>query len=182
MMGDRLMPSACEVDVVGAVSMYALLLASGNPPSFQDWNNNYGDDRNKCINTHCSNFPKSFMGREVEIGNLDVLGASLGPDRCFGAVKGQAAPGPITFFRISTDDPKGIIKAYLGEGEMTDDPAGSFQGGSAVLRVSRLQALLDYMCKNGFEHHVAVTRGHAADVLDEAIRTYLKWNLYYHNA
>jgi L-fucose isomerase-like protein len=170
------------VDVVGAVSMYALLLASGNPPSFQDWNNNYGDDRDKCINTHCSNFPKSFMGREVEIGNLDVLGASLGPDRCFGAVKGQAAPGPITFFRISTDDPQGIIKAYLGEGEMTDDPAGDFQGGSAVLHVPGLQTLLDYMCKHGFEHHVAVTRGHAADVLDEAIRTYLNWDLYYHNA
>ena len=80
MMGDRFMPSACEVDVVGAVSMYTLLLASGNPPSFQDWNNNYGDDRDKCINTHCSSFPKSFMGREVEVSNLDILGESLGPD------------------------------------------------------------------------------------------------------
>jgi L-fucose isomerase-like protein len=181
MMGDRLMPSACEVDVVGAVSMYALLLASGNPPAFQDWNNNYGTDREMCINTHCSNFPRTFIGREVEISNLDVLGASLGADRCFGAVKGQAAAGPITFFRISTDDPRGIIKAYLGEGEMTDDPV-SIQGGSAVLRVPGLQTLLDYMCKNGFEHHVAVTRGHCADVLDEAINTYLGWDLYYHNA
>jgi len=181
MMGDRLMPSACEVDVVGAVSMYALLLASGNPPAFQDWNNNYGTDREMCINTHCSNFPRTFIGREVEISNLDVLGASLGADRCFGAVKGQAAAGPVTFFRISTDDPRGIIKAYLGEGEMTDDPV-SIQGGSAVLRVPGLQTLLDYMCKNGFEHHVAVTRGHCAAVLDEAINTYLGWDLYYHNA
>lgn len=181
LMGERLMPSACEVDVAGAVSMYALLLASGNPPAFQDWNNNYGTDRDMCINTHCSNYPRSFIGREVEISNLDVLGASLGADRCFGAVKGQAAPGPITFFRISTDDPLGIIKAYLGEGEMTGDPV-SIQGGSAVLRVPGLQKLLKYMCKNGFEHHVAVTRGHYADVLNEAITTYLGWDLYYHNA
>jgi L-fucose isomerase-like protein len=180
MMGERLMPSACEVDVAGAVSMYALLLASGNPPAFQDWNNNYGTDRDMCINTHCSNYPRSFIGREVEISNLDVLGASLGPERCFGAVKGQAAPGPITFFRISTDDPRGIIKAYLGEGEMTDDPV-TIQGGSAVLRVPRLQGLLDYLCRNGFEHHVAVTRGHCADVLDEAIDTYLGWDLYRHS-
>jgi hypothetical protein len=35
--------------------------------------------------------------------------------------------------------------------------------------------------KNGFEHHVAVTRGHVADVLNEAITTYLGWDLYYHN-
>ncbi|MDT8273524.1 MAG: alpha/beta fold hydrolase, partial [Desulfomonilia bacterium] len=31
MMSEALLPSACEVDVMGAVSMYALLLASGNP-------------------------------------------------------------------------------------------------------------------------------------------------------
>ncbi|UCC64742.1 MAG: fucose isomerase [Anaerolineae bacterium] len=181
MMGDRFLPSACEVDVVGAVSMYALLLALGNPPSFQDWNNNYGDDRDMCINTHCSGFPRSFMGREVEVSNLDVLGATLGADRCFGAVKGQAAPGPMTFFRISTDDPRGVIKAYLGEGVMTDDPVGNFQGGSAVCRVPNLQKLLAYLCKSGFEHHVAVTRGHCADVLQEAISTYLGWDLYVHN-
>ena len=180
MMGDRLLPSACEVDVAGAVSMYALLLASGNPPAFQDWNNNYGDDRDKCINTHCSSFPKSFVGAGVEVSNLDVLGNTLGPENCFGAVKGQAAPGPITFFRISTDDTWGRIKAYLGEGEMTDDPVGNFQGGSAVLRVQGLQALLAYVCKNGFEHHVAVTRDHVASVLNEAIETYLDWDLYYH--
>ena len=179
MMGDRLLPSACEVDVAGAVSMYALLLASGNPPSFQDWNNNYGDDREMCINTHCSNWPKSFMQREVEVSNLDVLGNTLGPDNCFGAVKGQAAPGPVTFFRVSTDDTWGAIKAYLGEGMMTDDPVGNFQGGAAVLRIRGLQALLDYVCKNGFEHHVAVARGRVAHVLNEAIETYLDWDLYY---
>ncbi|MDF1516188.1 MAG: fucose isomerase [Anaerolineae bacterium] len=181
MMGDRLMPSACEVDVVGAVSMYTLLLASGNPPSFQDWNNNYDEQRDKCINTHCSNFPKIFMGRDVEVGNLDILGATLGADRCFGAIKGQAAPGPITYFRMSTDDPRGLIKTYLGEGEMTDDPVGNFQGGSAVLKVAGLQKLLDYMCKNGYEHHVAVTRGHSASVIYEALTAYMGWDVYYHN-
>jgi L-fucose isomerase-like protein len=180
MMGESFLPSACEVDVIGAVSMYALLLASGNPPGFLDWNNNYADDRDKCINTHCSNYPKAFMGREVEISNLDVLGATLGPDRCFGAVKGQVAGGPMTFFRMSTDDPEGIIKAYLGEGEFTDDPVG-IDGGAAVCRVDDLQQLLDYICKNGFEHHVAMVRDHCADVLDEAISTYLGWDLYYHN-
>ena len=180
MMGDRLLPSACEVDVVGAASMYALLLASGNPPSLQDWNNNYAEDREMCINTHCSNFPRSFMGRDVEISNLDILGATLGADRCFGAIKGQAAAGPMTFFRMSTDDPLGIIKAYLGEGEITDDPV-TIDGGSAVCKVHNLQRLLDFMCKSGFEHHVAVTRGCCADVLDEAISTYLGWDLYYHN-
>ena len=64
---------------------------------------------------------------------------------------------------------------------MTDDPVGNFQGGSAVLRVPGLQTLLDYAVKNGFEHHVAVTRGRCADVLDEALTTYLGWDLYHHD-
>ena len=120
------------------------------------------------------------MGHEVEISTLDVLGAALGEDRSFGAIKGQVAGGPMTFFRMSTDDPRGIIKAYLGEGEFTDDPV-SIDGGPAVCRVPNLQKLMDYLCKNGFEHHVALTRGHYADVLNEAITTYLGWDLYYHN-
>jgi len=174
------MPSACEVDVAGAASMYAVLLATGNVPSFQDWNNNYDNDRNMCINTHCSNFPKSFMKVEVEVSNLDVLGATLGPENCFGAIKGQAAAGPMTFFRLSTDDRAGLIKSYVGEGEITDDPVTNFQGGSAVLRVPNLQTMMDYVCKNGFEHHVAVSRGHYAKVLQEAIESYLGWELYTH--
>ena len=180
MMGERLLPSACEVDVIGAVSMYALLLASGNPPGFLDWNNNYGDDRDKCINVHCSNYPKSFMGHDLEISNLDVLGNTLGADRCFGAVKGQVAAGPMTYFRMSTDDPMGVIKTYLGEGEFTDDPV-AIDGGPAVCKVDDLQDLMDYICRNGFEHHVAMVRGHVADVLDEAITTYLGWDLYRHD-
>jgi L-fucose isomerase-like protein len=161
--------------------MYALLLASGNPPAFLDWNNNFAEDREMCINTHCSNYPKSFMGKDVEISNLDILGATLGPDVCFGAIKGQAAAGPMTYFRMSTDDPQGVIKCYLGEGEFTDDPVG-IQGGSAVCRVPDLQVLLDFLCKSGFEHHVAMTRDHCAEVLEEAIETYLGWDLYYHEA
>ncbi len=179
MMGEKFMPSACEVDVAGVVSMYALLLASGNPPGFLDWNNNFGTDYNMCINTHCSNFPKSFVGGEVEISNLDVIGASVGEDKAFGAIKAQVKSGPMTYFRMSTDDGKGVIRSYLGEGDFTDDP-NTIQGGSAVCQVPNLQQLLKYLCKNGYEHHVAMTRGHYAGVLEEAVSTYLKWDLYRH--
>jgi L-fucose isomerase-like protein len=179
MMGERFMPSACEMDVAGVVSMYALLLASGNIPGFLDWNNNYGDEKDKCACTHCSNYPKSFMGSEIEISNLDILGETIGRDKCFGAIKGHVAPGPMTFFRISTDDSKGQIKGYLGQGEFTDDPF-EMDGGIAVCKVPHLRELLAYLCQNGFEHHVAMTRSHCAEVLREAISKYMKWNLYCH--
>jgi L-fucose isomerase-like protein len=119
------------------------------------------------------------MGNPVEVSELDILGESLGRENCFGAVKGHVAAGPMTYFRISTDDRRGKIKGYLGEGHFTDDPF-DMDGGIAVCTVPRLRELLGYMCQNGFEHHVAMTRTHRADILHEAISKYLRWDLYYH--
>ncbi len=179
LMGENGRPSACEVDVAGAVSMYALLLASGKVPGFLDWNNNYANQRNKCVCTHCSNFPRSFIGRDIEISPLDLLGGTLGRDKCFGAIKGHVAAGDMTYFRISTDDTMATIKAYVGEGRFTDDPF-DMDGGIAVCEVTRLRELLSHICQNGFEHHVAMARTHCAGVLDEATSKYLGWDLYRH--
>ena len=179
MMGEKLMPSACEVDVAGTISMYALALAAQTPSAILDWNNNFADDRNKVVCTHCSNYPKSFFQSEIEIGSLDVLGTVLGSEDTFGAVKGKVAPGEMTYFRISTDDTKGTIKSYLGEGIMTDDPYG-MDGGIAVCEIPNLQGLMKYMCKNGFEHHVGMVRTHVAEILEEAIGNYLGWEVYKH--
>ncbi len=179
MLGERMIPSACEVDIAGAVSMYALALASGNPSALLDWNNNFGEDREMCVVTHCSNYPKSFMGNSIEISNLDILGASLGYDRSFGAIKGKVAAGPMTFFRMDTDDTEGEIRAYLGEGEFTEDPY-DMDGGIGVCRVNDLQQLMKFMCRSGFEHHVGMVRSHCADVIEEAVTNYLDWDLYRH--
>jgi L-fucose isomerase-like protein len=179
MMGEKLMPSACEVDIAGTIGMYALALASNRPSALLDWNNNFAEDRDKVVCTHCSNYPKSFFENEIEIGSLDILGTVLGQEDTFGAVKGKVAPGDMTYFRISTDDPKGIIKSYLGEGVITDDPYG-MDGGIAICKIPRLQDLMKFMCKNGFEHHVGMVRGHVGDILEEAIGNYLGWDLYIH--
>ncbi len=88
MLGEKMVPCACEVDIAGVISMYMLALASGTPPAILDWNNNFGDNRDMCVCTHCSNYPKSFFGNEIEISNLDVLGTVLGQENCFGAIKG----------------------------------------------------------------------------------------------
>ena len=179
MLGEKLIPCACEVDVTGVISMYMLALAAGAPPAILDWNNNFGEDRNMCVCTHCSNFPKSFFRNEIEISSLDVLGTTLGQENCFGAVKGKVGAGPVTYFRISTDDAIGLIKTYLGEGEFTGDPY-AMDGGIAVTRIPDLQKLMKYLCRCGFEHHVAMVRGNVSDVIREAVETYLGWDLYLH--
>lgn len=179
MMGEKGFPSACETDVMGAVTMYAMYLASGVPTGYLDWNNNFTEDINKCICLHCSNFPKTFMGREPEIGSLDVLGTTIGADKCFGACKGRVAGGKMTFAKISTDDRNGRIMSYVGEGEFLDDKVDTL-GGVAVCEIPNLQKMMKYICKNGFEHHVAMSRSSIADVLEEAFGNYLGWDVYRH--
>lgn len=179
MLGEKLLPAACEVDIAGAVFMYALTLAAQGQSALLDWNNNFAEDRNKCVCTHCGNFPKSFVRNDLKLGTLGVLGRTLGKVNTFGAVYGKVTKGDFTFFRISTDDTKGAIKAYLGTGEITDDPYG-MDGCIAVTKVNNLQTLMKYICKNGFEHHVAMVRNDVKEILNEAIEDYLGWNLYVH--
>lgn len=179
MLGDKLIPSACEVDIAGAISMYILTLASGNASAIVDWNNNFAQDRNKCVCTHCGNFPKSFVKNNLKLDNLGVLSRTMGTDNTFGAVIGKVTSGPFTYFRISTDDSKGIIKSYLGEGNITDDPYG-MDGCIAVTQVPNLQNLMKYLCKNGFEHHVAMCRDNVQDIVYEAVETYLGWDIHKH--
>ena len=179
MLGEKLLPAACEVDIAGAVSMYALTLAAQGQSALLDWNNNFAEDRNKCVCTHCGNFPKSFVRNDLKLGTLGVLGRTLGKVNTFGAVYGKVTKGDFTFFRISTDDTKGAIKAYLGTGEITDDPYG-MDGCIAVTKVNNLQTLMKYICKNGLEHHVAMVRNDVKEILNEAIEDYLGWNLYVH--
>ena len=179
MMSDQLMPSACEVDITGVVSMYALQLASGFPGALVDWNNNYKDDPDRCVLFHCGNWANSFVP-DNEIKTAPILGTTLGEENTYGAMAGRASAGPLTYARVSTDDVHGVIRTYTGEGELTDDPLDTF-GHRAVAYVPELQSLLKYVCKNGFEHHVGITMGRVAEALDEAFSTYMGWENYNHS-
>jgi L-fucose isomerase-like protein len=178
MMSETMMPSACEVDIAGVVSMYALQLASGRPSALVDWNNNYGKDADKCVLFHCGNWAKEFVP-EVRIATAPILGTTLGEENTFGALEGRTGAGLLTFGRVSTDDASGKIRAYVGEGEFTDDPLDTF-GTRAVARVPGLPHLMHVICQNGFEHHAAINRSHTAASVAEALGTYKGWDVYHH--
>lgn len=180
MMGQKGMPSACETDVMGAVSMLALLKASDVPPIYQDWNNNYKNEPNKCINVHCSNYPACAFSQKPEIANLDILATTLGADVSFGALKGRVRPSEMTYLKVSTDDKNGRIRCYLGEGKFTDDELPTF-GGVAVCEVPEMNKLMHHLTRNGYEHHVALVQSACADILEEALGNYMGWDVYRHS-
>ncbi len=178
MLSESLRPSACEVDVTGALSMYALQLASGSPSALVDWNNNYGDAEDQAVVFHCSNFPRSLLESPC-MRHQDIIAASVGAENTYGTCVGRIKPGPMTFLRLSTDDLAGHVRGYVGEGAFTEAPLDSF-GGVGVLEIPELQGLLRFICRQGFEHHVAVSRTLMGSVLEEALRDYLKWDLHRH--
>jgi L-fucose isomerase-like protein len=178
LMSNTLMPSACETDMVGMIGMYALQLASGTPSAIVDWNNNWGEDPDKCVIFHCSNLPKHFF-EDFRMDFQEIIAGSVGKENTYGTVVGQLKSGPLTYCRVSTDDLGGKLRAYVGEGEITADRPKSF-GGYGVVRIPRLQDLLQYVCKNGYEHHVAVNRAHVGRAVAEALGNYKRWEVYHH--
>jgi len=185
MMSNMLMSSACEVDIMGTVAMYALAQASGKPSALVDWNNNYADDPDKGVVFHCSNLPKDIFVEKGEgkpvMDYQEIIAGTVGKANTFGTVVGRVKSAPFTYLRVSTDDAAGKVRVYLGEGELTDDPLKTF-GGYGVVRIPNFQKLLAYICNNGFEHHVAINPTHIANGLQEALSKYLRWDVYHHVA
>ncbi len=178
MMSNNLLPSACETDMIGMIGMYILLLASGEPSAIVDWNNNFGEDPDKAVIFHCSNLPKHFF-EDFKMDFQEIIAGSVGKNNTFGTVVGKLKSGPLTYCRASTDDLHGRMRAYVGEGDITNDRPQSF-GGYGVVKIPRLQDLLKYVCKNGYEHHVAVNRSHYGPAVAEALANYKGWEVYHH--
>jgi L-fucose isomerase-like protein len=180
MASNGLIPSACETDVVGVVAMLALQLASGRPSALVDWNNNYGDDPDKAVVFHCSNLPKDvFVETIPRMDYQAIIAGTVGREQTYGTILGRVRANPFTYLRVSTDDLSGAMRAYVGEGEFTNDALETF-GGYGVVQVPRMQELLRYICEQGFEHHVAINQTRIARPLAEALTKYLGWHVYHH--
>jgi L-fucose isomerase-like protein len=192
-MSNKLVPSACETDIGGVLGMYTMVLASGKPSAILDWNNNYGDDPDKCIMFHCSNLPKDVFVDDKEVKKhakptpedlprmdyQEIVAGTVGKENTYGTIVGRIRSEPFTFCRVSTDDFTGKITAYVGQGQLTNDPLQTF-GGYGVANIPNLQKLLAYLCAQGFEHHVAINLSQTAAAIAEALGKYLNWPVYHH--
>jgi len=92
---------------------------------------------------------------------------------------GRVKPGAMSYVRFSTDDYRGKIRGYIGEGEFTNDPLETF-GGAGVAKIPHMQKLLHEICEQGFEHHVAANFSHVAAPVYEAAIRYLGWEMHWH--
>lgn len=171
-LNDRGFAAACEVDVLNAIPMYALQLASGNPSICLDWNNNYGDDEDKCILFHCGPVAQSYMTGKGEVVDHKMFAKSYGEGCGWGTNVGCIKPFSMTYASTKTED--GVLTAYLGEGAFTSDTIEEgFFGCGGVAKIDGLQKKLISIGKNGYRHHVSVTMGNVEKAMREAFTTYL---------
>jgi len=119
MLSSALSPSACETDITGLV---ACTHGAGIGPAQRadGLDNNYGDDGDKCVLFHCSNLPQDFFGKK---GVMDYRNHRRlrGQGEYLRHRGRQGAAHGVHVLPVSTDDPRGVLRAYVGEGEFTRD-------------------------------------------------------------
>jgi L-fucose isomerase-like protein len=171
--GDEGVPSACEADVLGTLSMHAAMLASDSPAGLADWNNLHNDDDELANIWHCGVFPAAFAGSPVKLGVQEIIASS-------GAARYEDSEGTIEFVARETDltlcrvtqDVEGGFRAVLAQGRFEDNAASTF-GCYGWCRLPGLQRLYREVLLRHFPHHVAITQGHVGNALWEALGNYL---------
>lgn len=171
-LNERGIMAACELDVNNAVMMRALNLAADFPVMLLDVNNNYGDEDNKCILFHCGPVPKSLLQSRGKIEEHLMFRKSYGEGSGVGINRGQIIAGDCTVGSFKTED--GNLCSFVTEGKLMDDYVGNgFFGCGIVFEKSGLPKMMDYMCKEGYRHHVAITKGNWGKAVNEAFVNYL---------
>ena len=88
-LGDEGICGGCEVDVTNTVMMRALALGSDSASTLLDYNNNYGNEEDKCIMFHCGPVPISMMEGKGNIEEHLMFKKSYGDASGVGVNKGK---------------------------------------------------------------------------------------------
>lgn len=174
-LNDRGIVASCEIDLCSAITMRAMNLASEQPTACLDWNNNYGGDLDKVILFHCGPVAQSLMDATGLVTEHKMF-AKNDPGSGWGTNEGRIKAFPMTFSNCKTED--GKLTIYSSEAEFTSDKIeGTFFGCGGVARIPNLQDKLIRLARGGFKHHTTVGVGHMKDILDEAFKTYLHYDV-----
>ncbi len=175
-LNDRKFPAACELDIGNAVAMHALGLATEKSAACLDWNNNFGDDPNKCVLFHCGPVAQSLMTARGKVIDHPMFAKALGAGCGYGCNVGRIAPTDFTFASSLTQN--GKLCFYIGEGEFTHDQLPKeFFGCGGVAKINDLQNKLYRIGYAGYRHHVSTAPGHVGVAMREAFTRYLNYEI-----
>lgn len=175
-LNERGIAAACELDITNAVMMRAMGLAADWPVVLLDVNNNYKDDMNKGIFFHCGPAPISMMEGKGVIEQHLMFKKSYGDGSGVGLNVGKLIRGDVTVGSFKTED--GNLCAFVTEGKFTEDEIPEeFFGMGAVFEKDNANEMFNYMARNGYRHHAAITKGNWAESVREAFDNYLGYKI-----
>jgi len=163
--------AACEADVLGAASMHALTLATGQPSGLADWNNLHNEDDELVNIWHCSAFAPCFAGERPRVSVNPILGETYGFDRVAGTLAYRMKEQPLTLFRLSHDPQEGYAAAIC-HGQVEANRAETF-GAYGWTRIKGLLPFYRDVILRHFPHHIGFAAGLIGDALWEAFGNYL---------
>jgi L-fucose isomerase-like protein len=168
------LPTACEADVLGALSMLVNQRAAlgRTVPHFIDWTIQHRDDPNRLLAWHCGNSPVCLAADPAQTAlrsRRDMLG-EMAPepgDPMAGLAQFQLRPGPVTFCRLAESD--GCWKMLIAGGEIvpTDETLAGTWSWVAVRDHARLYRTL---VEEGFIHHASLIHGEQQRALEQACK------------
>lgn len=176
-LNERGIVASCEVDTTNAVMMKALRHAANHPVMLLDVNNNFNSAMNKCILFHCGCVPTSLQKQSKgEIQEHLMFKKSYGAESGVGLNVGEIAPNKVTIGSVKTEN--GKVCSFVFDGTLTEDKIEkAFFGCGTVLLKENMNDILRYMARNGYKHHVAVTKGQYAAAVEEAFNIYLDYQV-----
>jgi L-fucose isomerase-like protein len=141
-----------------------------------DYNNNYGENENKVIMFHCGPVAPSMLNGKGKIIEHLMFKKSFGDGSGVGVNKGNIKSGSITFGSTRTEN--GKICAFVTEAIFTDDEIEEeFFGSGKVVEKENINELSNYLATTGYKHHVSITYGNCAEIINEAFSKYLKYDI-----
>ncbi len=174
-LNDRGIIASCEMDLCSAITMRAMNLASEQATTCLDWNNNYGEEKDKVILFHCGPVPQSLMTEKGTVTDHKMI-AKIYPGQGWGTNEGRIKAFPMTFSNCRMEN--GKIYIYVSEGEFTEDEIElGYFGCAGVAQIPDLEYKLYHLARNGFKHHTTIGKGHMKKILEEAFRYYLNYEI-----
>jgi L-fucose isomerase-like protein len=173
-MTNKGMLTACETDIVGALSMLVNYSAGlgQTPPHFIDWTIRHRTNPNQLLAWHCCNAPVSLAAnpRETALRSRRDMKGELpigAEDFQAGLYQFQVKPGRVTFCRLAEYDNK--WKMLISTGEII--PSNETLAGTwSWVEVKDHDKLYRTLVEEGFVHHASMIHGDQTAPLTQACK------------
>jgi len=162
-LNDQGIITACESDLLGAVSMWAVYQAAlgEQKPHFIDWTDLHPSEENIWLAWHCGNAPISLCAGDCQPKMYRNERMIQWVPTCHGAAEFRLKPGPVTCARLVEYD--GEYTMFFGNGEVVDIPP-FVRGSYGWVKVNDVFDWEDKLVNYGIIHHGTLI--HDAKVAD----------------